>query len=150
MRMEKIIREVQTKENIQSLLEDFTPYLSSLASGSVDKAALAEKYHKHAKVIALYEEKQLAGFGCFYCNDTQSKTAFLSLIAVLPCHQRKGYGRMLLSEVISVAEKEGMKQMELEVKKKNPGAIQFYKQYGFSLMEKETETSVFMWLLFKQ
>ena len=149
MRMEKIIREVQAKEDIQGLLEKFTPYLSSLSSGSVDKTALAEKYHKYAKVVVLYEEEQLAGFGCLYCNDTQSRTAFLSLIAVLPCHQRKGYGNMLLSEVISIAQKEGMKQIELEVKKKNPGAIQFYKKYGFSLMQKETETSVFMWLPFK-
>lgn len=148
--MEKIIKEVQTKEDIQSLLESFTPYLGSLSSGSVDKEALAEKYHKYAKVVVLYEETQLAGFGCFYCNDTQSRTAFLSLIAVLPCHQRKGYGNMLLSEVISIAKKEGMKQIELEVKKKNPGAIQFYQKYGFSIMEKETENSVFMWLAFQQ
>lgn len=143
-----MIKEIVTKEEIREILEHFTPYLYTLSSGSVDKDVLAEKYHKYARVIGLYEQEILAGFGCFYCNDMQSRTVFLSLIAVHPSCQRKGYGGLLLSEVIKISKKEGMEKLELEVRKENTAGICFYKQQGFSLLEKETEDSIYMRLLF--
>lgn len=141
-----MIKEIATKEEIRDALEHFTPYLHTLSSGSVDKDVLADKYHKCARVIGLYEQESLAGFGGVYCNNLQSRTAFLSLIAVHPSYQRKGYGGLLLSEVIRISKDEGMEQLELEVRRQNTAGICFYQKQGFCFLEKETEDSVFMGL----
>lgn len=101
--------------------------------------SLAEKFSKSACFLAAYSDEKLAGYVAFYCNDTVSKTAFISIIVVKKCFQRIGLGSTLIDEAISTSKKNGMKRIRLEVDKNNEKAIAFYKKKGFKI-ESDTET----------
>lgn len=54
-------------------------------------------------------------------------------VAVDPRHRRRQIGTALLSAVTERLVKEGVKQIHLEVRKGNAGAISFYKQMGYQI-----------------
>ena len=55
----------------------------------------------------------------------------ITFIAVHPMHQRKGIGRLLLSDLIKRSKSLQTNHIHLEVKKNNEPAIAFYKSMGF-------------------
>lgn len=55
----------------------------------------------------------------------------LLLIGVLPKHQRRGIGKLLLDDFVDRAREEGVSRVHLEVRDGNP-AISMYKEAGFS------------------
>lgn len=52
-------------------------------------------------------------------------------VAVLPEHRRKGYGKLLLSHLISYAKEHNLSFLTLEVRVSNEGAIHLYESCGF-------------------
>lgn len=52
-------------------------------------------------------------------------------VAVLPEHRRKGYGKLLLSHLISYAKEHNLSFLTLEVRVSNEGAIRLYESCGF-------------------
>lgn len=85
--------------------------------------------------------QEILGYISFYANDLVSKTAFISLIAVKPEYQNRHIGSQLLNECFSIAELKGMKQIQLEVLKRNISAIHFYERNGFSFLCEKSEES---------
>lgn len=57
--------------------------------------------------------------------------AHLLLLAVTPCHARRGVGRALVEWLESSARVAGMARIHLEARKSNVGAIAFYRHVGF-------------------
>jgi len=55
-------------------------------------------------------------------------------VAVDPRHRRRQMGTALLSAVTEVLLKEGVKQIHLEVRKGNAGAISFYQRMGYQII----------------
>ena len=54
-------------------------------------------------------------------------------VAVDPGHRRRQIGTALLSAVTEALMKEGVKQIHLEVRKGNAGAISFYQRMGYKI-----------------
>jgi ribosomal-protein-alanine N-acetyltransferase len=54
-------------------------------------------------------------------------------VAVDPCHRRKQVGTTLLSALTAKLTAEGIKQIQLEVRKGNAGAITFYERMGYRI-----------------
>jgi len=54
-------------------------------------------------------------------------------VAVDPRHRRRQIGTALLSAVTAKLEKDGVKQIHLEVRKGNAGAISFYQRMGYQI-----------------
>lgn len=52
-------------------------------------------------------------------------------IAVHPQHRRKGVGGILLTKLMTYAEKAGLEHFTLEVRAGNKDAIELYEKYGF-------------------
>ena len=52
-------------------------------------------------------------------------------IAICKDYWGLGIGSAMLSELIGIAEKEGITQLELEVNKDNKQAIKLYEKFGF-------------------
>ena len=56
---------------------------------------------------------------------------WLNYVAVLPNYQRQGYGKKLVGKAIVELRKLGCLKVNVQVRKNNPSAIEFYKRHGF-------------------
>lgn len=133
-----------SSEEIKKVLQDFSSRLPVLESGDEYIALMSEKFEKYSVFIIIKEMQNVVGFAAFYCNDLLTKRAFLSMIAVNEQYDGKGYGKLLINEVLKICRNKKMNELELEVNKSNIHAIEFYKRNGFSYIEKQTENSYFM------
>lgn len=137
-----MIKQIKTKSELIDIFNVFGSYFEIFRRGSTSRELFAEKIYSSGITIAIYREG-LIGFSCFYCNDNQSKTAYLSLIAVKREYEHQGYGTRLVEEVKQIARDKEMNRLRLEVRKNNDRAISLYKKEGF-LPEQMLENSFYM------
>lgn len=103
---------------------------------------LLQKIYRNGIFVFAYQKEPIA-YCAFYANDADSKSAYISLIAVRPEYQHAHVGKQLLEYCMGMAIDRGMKYCTLEVKKNNDSAIRFYKANGFVFLS-ERESSFFM------
>lgn len=101
------------------------------------------KINTYATFLVAYGT-DIKGVAAFYCNDHQTKTAYLTLIAVKKKYQLQHIGRRLLRECEEISLLSGMCFLKLEVLERNYNAIQFYCKNGFNKTEKCSESSFYM------
>lgn len=89
----------------------------------IDSLSIFEKY---------YIENKLAGFVSFYCNNEESKEAFITMVLVDKSYRGKGIAQKLIIEVIDIIKEQGFLKCNLEVKADNVNAIKLYSKIGFS------------------
>ena len=130
--MDAVISLIQTKEKI---VEAMSECAGSLFDQSINNAndidKLAEKYEKHGIVYAAYLKEKPVGLIAFYCNETETCQAYLSMIVVKDTYHNLGIGEGLLKEMIRFCMGEKFKTIKLEVNITNKKAILFYKHRGF-------------------
>lgn len=135
-----MIELVSKKEEIEHLLEEmknvFNPPLTTRIS---NLSEYAEKLAKFANVYYSILDGEVCGFICFYNNDDDSKTSYISQLAVKERFQGKGIGQNLLDKCVEIAKKTNRVAIELEVDDENEKAISFYKKNGFVFIGKRTE-----------
>ncbi len=56
---------------------------------------------------------------------------WLNYLAVLPCFQRRGYGRKLVEKAIEELKRLGCLKVNLQVRRTNVSTVKFYKHLGF-------------------
>ncbi len=56
---------------------------------------------------------------------------WLNYLAVLPNHQKRGYGRKLVEKAIDALKKMSCQKVNLQIRRNNVSAIDFYKHLGF-------------------
>lgn len=89
----------------------------------IDSLSIFEKY---------YIENNLAGFVSFYCNNKESKEAFITMVLVDKSYRGEGIAQKLIIEVINIIKEKGFLKCVLEVKADNLNAIKLYSKIGFS------------------
>lgn len=102
-------------------------------------AKLLNKIHQKGRFIVAYKGSPL-GYCAFYANDTEQKTAYISLIAMIPKYQAQHIGSRLLKESFELMKSYGMQSCSLEVRKTNKTAIQFYMGHKFTLIGERKES----------
>lgn len=100
---------------------------------------LMEKINQKGKFIFAYDGNPL-GYCAFYANDAERRTAYISLIAVLPEYQKMHIGTELLKKSFEMMRTYGMEHCMLEVRKNNKNAIQFYNKNQFVVEEERLES----------
>ena len=113
----------------------------SFYNQSVDKRKLAKKLAAYGNVTAAFVHEDLAGVVCYYANNYETKTAFLSVIVIRGEYQGCGIGSLLLRCFMEDAEAKGMLACRLEVDCRNENAIAFYSRKGFEKIGMASETS---------
>ena len=56
---------------------------------------------------------------------------WLNYLAVLPEHQRRGYGRKLVEKAVDELKRLGCLKVNLQVRRSNVSVVEFYKHLGF-------------------
>ena len=95
--------------------------------------------YAHAIILKRTDSGQWVG-GCFgYCNNTETKVAYISFIAkTIP---DKGLGRQLMDAFCALSKRAGMHTLRLEVNSRNTNAQAFYHHYG--LVQKDVTNHSF-------
>ncbi|MBG9390181.1 GNAT family N-acetyltransferase [Caenimonas aquaedulcis] len=81
-------------------------------------------------VVARGGAGELLGFGIMPYGDQR---AHLSLLAVRAASRGQGVGRELLGWLEKCAVTAGLEGISLEVRRDNPGAVEFYRRCGYEL-----------------
>ncbi|MBD2715592.1 GNAT family N-acetyltransferase [Microvirga sp. STR05] len=93
---------------------------------------MAEQGHQF---LLLLDEDQPGGFASYSAKETAG-TYHLNKIYVLPSHQGRGFGQLLLRAVEQAVQVAGGHTLELNVNRHNP-ALAFYEHEGFQLNREE-------------
>ena len=69
----------------------------------------------------------------FYLQKADIKDGWIPLIAVDPDYQKKGIGTLLMQTIENYFRSKGTKEVKIEVRESNVGALEFYKKIGFEV-----------------
>ncbi|MBQ7792056.1 MAG: ribosomal protein S18-alanine N-acetyltransferase, partial [Clostridia bacterium] len=87
--------------------------------------------NKNAVYVCLEEDGKVIGYVGMWNISGEGN---INNVAVLPDYRRKGYGRLLLSHLISYAKEHQLLLLTLEVRASNEGAIHLYESCGFEVV----------------
>lgn len=99
--------------------------------------------HKHFEklcalatmVLVHTADENLIGLCACYMNDFQTKTAYITHIAISSEYRGRGYGKELLEKTIAIAQEQGFQKLNLEVMKDNLSALALYRSHDFTIIE---------------
>lgn len=119
-------------DSILTILNEFSDSLQSLRRGCEFRKTMAVKFAQNAKFLTINSNREeVLGFAAFYCNDQDSLTAYLSMIAIKSEFRQCGYGKYLFDKMVDISLENQMKAIKLEVDRNNISALSFYKTLGF-------------------
>jgi [ribosomal protein S18]-alanine N-acetyltransferase len=104
-----------------------------------------EKIQANAQIDPYFTAEKMVGFIAYYCNDPQRELAFLTMLCVDLKYSGQGIGKQLIANAILHLKKMKFKKFELEVKKENNIAKEFYYKIGFE-NKNETDQSLILQL----
>lgn len=139
-----VICHLEKVDQIRKAISDFDKVFSPALSERIsDLDAYAEKLQHHA-IVYVARSVEFLGLLAFYANDSTTRIAYLTQIAVQPNAQNKKIGKILMDLCIKVAKRKGMIEIILEVHKCNVIAIRFYEKNGFEFFKEATADSMYM------
>lgn len=105
--------------------------------------AIERAVHAHPWTLGNFSDALRSGYQCkVYESEAEGMLGYAVLmlavdeaelldIAISSRHQRQGLGSKLLSEMLALARRHGMRRMVLEVRASNVSAIALYRSVGF-------------------
>ena len=87
------------------------------------------KIGERAEILAHYENG-CTGFVAYYCNDYESRQAFITMVVVRPEQRGKGVAKALLQSVLTIMHQRGFARCSLEVAKNNTSAYKLSSSLG--------------------
>lgn len=123
---------------IKTLIREEQARQSNRFVDGVELEAYLRRLDERAEVVDEVAAGRCRGFVAFYCNDTVSKRAFITLVMVAPQDRASGLGRALVSRVIERCRERGFATCQLEVGNENAAALALYRALGFTVVEDRT------------
>ncbi len=108
----------------------FVPNLSSY----VDMESYAGKLFNKAQRIEYFKENELLALLAFYVN-FENNFCFITNVSVDRKLKGKKIGDTLLTRLVEFCLENGINKIQLEVRKENCKAINFYKKHNFTLLK---------------
>lgn len=118
-------------EPVRALIIDEQARQSGRFIEGVDLQVYLKKLDAHAEIVAESDGARCRGFVAFYCNNTVTRRAFITLVLVAPEDRATGLGRSLVTRVLDVCRQRGFSSCGLEVRADNAPAIALYTGLGF-------------------
>lgn len=136
--------QINSIDEIKELLASFSHAFPGRIFDEKEIEILSDKFDKYAVVECLKYAGEIIAFACFYCNDMEKQTAYISMFATSEKYRGRQFGRTMLEEVCRVSKERGMKTIRLEVLNTNRTAISFYEKNGFSFERAAGDKSQYM------
>ena len=138
-----VLQIINSEYEILEILFDFKKDFYNQELNDDTVKFLASKFAKYATFVKILENDRALGFVAYYSNNTETKTAFLSMIVVSTEFQGLGIGTKLLNYIQEDCKNAGMNYLRLEVDGSNTNAISFYKKNCF-IEESKNDKSIIM------
>lgn len=118
--------------------------LRDMTEADLDAVLRIEReVHAHPWTLGNFSDALRSKYVCKICEDKNEMLGYAVLmlavdeaelldIAIAGFHQRHGWGRRLLEEMMVIARRHDMHRVVLEVRASNAAAISLYRQSGFS------------------
>lgn len=136
---------ISEKSDIEEAVEQLEGMLvPSLTDRNINLVEYAKKLSTYGKVWCHYDMGKPISIIAGYFNDMETKTAYLSMLAIAKEYQGKKLSFSLLSEFEDYAIQNGMDYVKLEVRKHNGVAQNLYKKFGYEVLGDVSETSFYM------
>lgn len=126
---------------IELIVEEQDRQSGQLLTGVDFKTYLA-KLTELAEITGTFIQDRCRGFVAFYCNDVESKNAFITLLLVDPRDRGLGVGRGLMLCALMLMKSRGFETCKLEVKKSNQAALCLYQSLNFRMVEDRTNSFI--------
>jgi ribosomal protein S18 acetylase RimI-like enzyme len=120
--------EDEIAEHLAHCDAEFVPPLSS----RLRLSDYARKVAFQATRFEAWSENTMVGLVAAYCNDHETRTAYITSVSVLKEWARKGIARKLMRQCIKHVQSLGLQQIMLEVSVENRIAIRLYEEEGFA------------------
>jgi ribosomal protein S18 acetylase RimI-like enzyme len=126
------MNKISSEKKACSLIEEFEQYLTpTLVDKGVNIAAYAKKIFDNGTILTYKENQGIIG----YYLDEETKSCFISILAVRPKKQREGIGKALIEKVMAEAKENKCETIKLAVEKTNSRGIRFYERAGFTYLD---------------
>lgn len=123
------------KDDILKSLEDINHDFSPNLDNKVVLRDYATKIQEQASVMIETDRSGICGMVVFYCNNQETKLAYISLVGVSARARSQGIASRLVK---SVCEYINTKEFsKIGIHSNNPSAIRIYQQLGFNIIEDE-------------
>ncbi len=126
-------------ESIKSLILEEQARQGGRFVQYVDMDTYLAKLGAKAEIVSDSISGRCRGFVAYYCNDIQTKIAYITLVLVDPQDRGLGLGQALTIFVLNIARYRGFKACRLEVNKANQIAYKMYLTQDFYLVEDRGE-----------
>lgn len=124
----------QISRHLTACSKEFTPNLDTY----IDIDTYSKKIKQVSIRFEAYENDTLVGLIAMYRN-TEQRFGFLTNVSILPEYQSKGLAYTLLNSCKEYLRTYGIYTIKLEVYKTNTRAVNFYKKYGFTIVQTKGE-----------
>lgn len=108
-------------------------------SDKQDLNTLAAKFKEFGTLNAFYDKDTIVALLSGYTNDDENGIAYVSVLAVLPEYQGRGYASTLIIEFEKICKQKNMRRIELYTHKTNFGAIKMYKKNNYVVDNSNTQ-----------
>jgi ribosomal protein S18 acetylase RimI-like enzyme len=125
--------------SIRSLILDEQARLENQFIAGVELEGYLGKLGDSAEILSDCAGSRCRGFVAFYCNDTTTRQAYITLVLVDPGDRGTGLGGALVGAVLEIARRRGFTSCRLEVAKRNEAARALYVSLGFRVVEDRAE-----------
>ena len=119
--------ELEIRRHLLECDPDFVPPLSS----RVDIAGYAGRIAAKATRFEAWHEGSLVGLVAAYCNDRDSRIAYVTSVSVLRGWMGRGIASQLMTRCLEHAKASEMTAVKLEVAQANAPALRLYEAQGF-------------------
>ena len=119
------------KAQLLRFLQRIDHQLPTPLSDRVELESYARKALTCGHILGIEKNAELICAAMFYCNDTQTRQAYLTLLGTLEGHEHRGYAGRVLSAAEASCARNGMLALHLDTEHTNHDAIRFYKKHGY-------------------
>ncbi len=123
--------DVSDASSVQGLLCAVDKTFPIPLSEKEDLSVLTQKFLEKGFVYMAADDETPVGMIGFYANNTDTRSAYISVLGILPTHQRRGIAKRMLSDSLALCKEKGMRSCFLYTHKTNVGAIALYNSFGF-------------------
>jgi ribosomal protein S18 acetylase RimI-like enzyme len=120
----------EIEDHLAKTDDSFLPRLSE----RVDVGEYAAKIVARAERFEAWAGGILVGLVAAYCNDTETRTAYITSVSVMPAHRNQGLASRLVGECLDFVRRLHFRHVALEVDRQNLPAVALYTAKGFAFV----------------
>ena len=121
------------REQIYTFLKKIDQDFPTPLSNKVDLNEYAEKILSTAEILSVVKNDQVVACIVLYCNDFNTKYAYIPLVGVLQQYRGLGYAKSLVSAAISIVKSREFKTIGIHTE--NSSALKLYQSLGFDIKQ---------------